>query len=312
VPPILHQARWVHDGRPTDVSCMNPSGLRVRSRTSGACYRAAFAPDGASVACVGRNVVLWDATRRRRLAWAHPLSHPSEVAFSPSGHELAVKSTSGDCVVLDGIDLGVVLHLGGRQFGEGSPLAFAYDGAMVDGSWNGHLLARDIRSGGTLFQERERGRMVSLVAASPDRELFAYSVDSRGADSLTAVIRTRRWPFSDHEPATLCEATRVHALALNRDLLAGVIDDQVQIRSSATGEVVARRDVPITATWSVAWWPDTDRLVVAGARRFVMFNSALDELWAVDAQYPCDVAISGDGSRALLAAWDGALVVEPR
>jgi hypothetical protein len=240
------------------------------------------------------------------------MSHPSEVAFSPSGHELAVKSTSGECVILDGADLGILLHLGGRQFGEGSPLAFAYDGAMIDGSWNGDLLARDITSGGTLFHERERRRMVSLVAASPDRHLFAYSEESRGTDSLTAVIRMRRWPFSDHEPVTLCDVTRVNALALNDDLLAGVIDHQLQIRSSATGEVAASCELPITATWGVAWWPDTDRLVVAGGRRFVMFNSALDELWALDAEYPCDVAISRDGSRALLAAWDGALMVEPR
>ena len=293
---------------------MKLSGLTVRSRRPGACYGAAFAPDGASVVCIGRNVVLWDATRRRRLASAHPLSHPSDVAFSPSGHELVVKNTSGECVVLDGTDLGILLRLGGTQFGEGSPLAFAYDSAMIDGSWNGDLLARDITSGRTLLHERER-RMVSLVAASPDRRLFAYSELSRGTDSLAAVIRIRRWPFSDHEPVTLCETTGlvVDALALNGDLLASVIDHQLQIRSSATGKVAASCEVPISGTgWGVAWWPDTDRLVVAGGRRFVMFNSALDELWALDAQYPCDVAISRDGSRALLAAWDGALMVEPR
>jgi hypothetical protein len=117
------------------------------------------------------------------------------VAFSPSGQELAVKNTSGECWILDSTDLGILLRLGGRQFGEGSPPAFAYDGAMIDGSWNGDLLARDIKSGGIVFHERERRRMVSLVAASPDRQLFAYSEESRGTDSLSAVIGVRRWPF---------------------------------------------------------------------------------------------------------------------
>jgi hypothetical protein len=216
-------------------------------------------------------------------------------------------------MILDSTDLGILLRLGGRQFGEGSPPAFAYDGAMIDGSWNGDLLARDIKSGATLLHERERLRMVSLVAASPDRQLFAYSEESRGTDSLSAVIRVRQWPFSDHGPVTLCETASVDALALNGDLVAGVIDHQLQIRSSATGEIAASCEVPISGTgWGVAWWPDTDRLVVAGGRRFVMFNSALDELWALDSQYPCDVAIAGDGSRALLAAWDGAFMVEPR
>ena len=59
------------------------------------------------VAAVGRNVVLWSTTRSTRLGSVHPFSHPSGVCGSGDGAQLAVMSTAGDGVVLDGETLGL-------------------------------------------------------------------------------------------------------------------------------------------------------------------------------------------------------------
>ena len=289
-----------------------PSALAVASNRRGACYAAAIAPDGASAVCLGRNVVLWDTARTQRLASAHPLSHPSHVAFAPSGREIAVKNTSGECAVLDATSLEVVGRLGGTEFGEGSPLAFTDDGTLIDGSWTGWLLARDVTTGEVLFREGLR-RMITELTSSPDRRVFVYSEALRGADGYDApVVRMRRWPFSAHEPVTLCESrSRVGALAVEGDLLAAVIDDELQIRSLIGGEVIARREVLPSGGRAVVWWPDTDRLLVADDGRFMLLDGSLEELWALDAEYSCDVAVSSDGTRALLACWDQSFMVKP-
>ncbi len=122
----------------------------------------------------------------------------------------------------------------------------------------------------------------------------------------------RRWPFSAHEPVTLCESrASVGALAVKGDLLAAVIDRELQIRSLIGGEVVARREIPVSGGRAVAWWPGTDRLLVADDGRFMLLDGALAELWALDAEYSCDVAVSSDGTRALLACWDQSVLVKP-
>lgn len=89
-----------------------------RSHRIGRSYQVAVAPDGSTVCALGRNVVLWETRRKRRVASAHPLSHPSYASFSPGGDVLAIKNTGGEVVILNASDLSIRHRLGGEEFGE--------------------------------------------------------------------------------------------------------------------------------------------------------------------------------------------------
>jgi hypothetical protein len=89
-----------------------------RSHRIGSSYQVAVAPDGSTVCALGRNVVLWETRRKRRVASAHPLSRPSYASFSPGGDVLAIKNTGGEVVILNPSDLSIRHRLGGEEFGE--------------------------------------------------------------------------------------------------------------------------------------------------------------------------------------------------
>ena len=92
----------------------------TKSYKLGSSYVVGFAPDGASLATINRNVTVWEAARHKRIASAHPFSHPSHFSFTPDGHQLVVKNTRGESVVLNASTLELVRDLGGYRLGEGT------------------------------------------------------------------------------------------------------------------------------------------------------------------------------------------------
>ncbi|RYZ34997.1 MAG: hypothetical protein EOO71_37130 [Myxococcaceae bacterium] len=103
-----------------------------------------FSPDGALVATVSRSgaVRLFDAATgepRGALATEEPLV---SVAFHPDGRWLAVGSAQGLVTVLSapGLAFGAESRL---HVGPVSALAFAQDGTLYSGGWDGHVRASD-------------------------------------------------------------------------------------------------------------------------------------------------------------------------
>jgi WD40 repeat protein len=104
----------------------------------------AFAPDGALVAAVSRSgaVQLFDAAtgaQRAQLATEEPLV---SVAFHPDGRWLAVGSTQG-LVSLVSVPELVFAAEARLHSGPVSALAFAADGTLYSGGWDGHVRASD-------------------------------------------------------------------------------------------------------------------------------------------------------------------------
>lgn len=256
----------------------------------------------------GRNVVLWETHRKQRLASNRPLSDLSHVAFAPSGRFLAVKNTSGDCYVLESPSLAPLLHLGGVEYGEGSALAFADDALLIDGSWNGDLVVRDVNTGAKVVHETQHGHVSQLVFDQA-RSRFAHDAAS---DEETYIV-VREWPLSDggQTIVQLPLNSGADALALREDLLAVVEFHRLQIRSVSTGRTVAERTIPTGGTgWDLAWWPNHDRLIVAGGGAFTVYATELAELWSRPEQYACAVAIAKSGGRAVLGSWERSLVCD--
>jgi WD40 repeat protein len=202
----------------------------------GTSYELRFSPEESSVVALGRNVVLWEADRSKRIASAHPLAHPSSVDFSPVGDRLIVKATSGECVLLDARSLQELRRFGGEEWGEGAAPLFCEDGSQfVVGSWNGDLLVRSTETGEIVHRESDQGMITELVG-SPDRRLVAYAAENE--------VRLRPWPFTEHPSTTVTVMPKVHGLALRDDKLALIGGEPLSISLwlVSSGQMLASRE----------------------------------------------------------------------
>ena len=126
------------------------------------CDVVTFSPDGRRLACFARYVFVWDLVKRIKTLKSHPLSCPASVCFSPSGHQLAVKSTSGQIVIIDPEDGIILCDFRNFQDGEGSNIRSSPCGDfLIDGSWNGRLSVRRVDSGKIEFVQEFPGEMIS-------------------------------------------------------------------------------------------------------------------------------------------------------
>src|SRR5262245_55341837 len=135
----------------------------------GTSYTVAFSRDGGLLATLGRDVFVWDVALKSKLVRSHPFAHPSDAAFSPDQRHLAVKSTSGQIVIIDAQSGQIAVDFKNTADGEGSNLQYSSCGEyIVDGSWSGRLAVRRAGSGAHEFVQEFGGNSIRSVHGSRD------------------------------------------------------------------------------------------------------------------------------------------------
>jgi hypothetical protein len=240
----------------------------------------AFSRDGRLLAVLGRDVFVWEVALKSKAVRSHPFAHPSDAAFSPDQRHLAVKSTSGQIVIIDAQSGQTAVDFKNTADGEGSNLQYSSCGEyIVDGSWSGRLAVRRAGSGAREFvQEFGSGirsvhsscdgrRWIMIAPLRPTISPFgtgrfgAEDIAScpsvlRSLDRLPSPLTERCWPSSMVRRPTWCRCFgsamarvsepcpfRVEAPAIlwvGRPMV--VSSDQFKIRSSSSthGQVLER------------------------------------------------------------------------
>lgn len=285
--------------------------IRVVSKRSGS-YAAAFAPDGESLVCLKRNVTKWETERKKRIASAHPLKHPSHVAFAPDGSVIVVKGTAGQCVALDPGTLDTVLDLGGAEYGEGNDPLLTERGEMIDTSWDGDRLVRKMKTGAVVFHEHT-GRPTSFASSVDGTTVvFAQRLPAQPDEPIASALSIWHAPFLQSEPRLLCPRIDSDAkpLAVCAEYLASMNLLHLEIRSTTTGEVLTRQQQDFEGVaLQLGWWPGTDLLVAVTFDGFRLYDHELNERGRIPNDYPSHIAFARDGSRAFLSGWEESLLV---
>lgn len=285
-------------------------------------YDLAFAPDANLVATIGRDVLLWDVSARKRLFSVHPLSHPSHVDFSPDGTRLAVKSTSGHIVVIDATTGLTLIDYDNEREGDGAPLYFTPEGdSLVDASWNGTLTARHSTTGTVIFRE-SLGGMVSEFTTCADRSTFAYTISRPPATNAEPPpedsIVVRRWPFTANHSSTMPVARRfIRCMSLSPSasrlaMLYGAPPTELEICDVATARILASVQVDLGGSGaSLGWSPDESLLGCVERRGISLFQSAsLLRTHIIEMPYPASVSFSPNGVLLGLASWEQGRVLD--
>jgi hypothetical protein len=214
-------------------------------------------------------------------------------------------------VALDSSTLDLATDLGGTGRNDGCGPAVASDESFVEGTTDGRLLVRSLRTGATLLQEVEQQVMITQMCISHDRSLVAYGVAMR-QDDKEVQIRLRRLPF-DSNPPHLVRSTPgglPWAIAVDSpDHIATIVGTRLSVWSATDGTVRAETAVPVSGTgWALAWRPRHSELVACYQHRAIGFDLDLQEVWSLDLPYACSAAFSSDGQTMALGSWGQGMI----
>jgi len=297
------------------------AGRRRKFRPSsvGPSFELRFNRTSSRFACCGRSVIIWDMDPRAKLEKIHPFKHPSHIEWSPDGDHLAIKSTSGDLVLVKPASSASEAIWLRKRGGEGAEVAFSACGNyLVDCSWSGQVDVFDIRTNEVVHTEHISNAMIRSLAYDKSRTRFAYVVSPKATSpnrpGAPDYLALRNWPFWQNEPLVLpVDAQDIEAIAFSPDgrhlALAvsslGDIGSRVQIRSLESGAVLAEAGYSFYASGkSIAWCSGSDLIANVEQGGIRLYGSWLrTELAFLPAEYPSHVEFSSCGTYVGVGAW---------
>jgi WD40 repeat protein len=289
-----------------------PTPKRKLIKTS---FDTRFSPNGEYLASLSRDVVMWSCPDTKKLWRAHPLSHPSHVAFSTDSSLLVVKSTTGQRRILSSAGGEIVSDFKNQSRGEGGNILFADDGSsIVDASWSGwhSVLALN---GEVLFEEHFASEMVTGILRHPSGR-FWFRHQRQGPDlhegTLAQRLIGRNLPFSRNDFKQIpipfyyyCDASFSpdgEALAI----LSGHSPNVLTVFAFPTMQLVKKIELPAEFRLGqrVRYSPVGDIVAVIGSTLFVCL-SAKDLSIQAQIAMPngCSIDFSPTGSLVAVGSW---------
>jgi WD40 repeat protein len=285
-------------------------------------YAVAFSTDSRLLATLGRDVWVWNLAARKKAARAHPFAHPSSACFSPSGDQLAVKSTSGEIALISTQDGALIRNFRNSDDGEGSNIQYSACGDfIVDGSWEGRMFVRHASSGKIEFSVEFPGEMITDIDhdAKGETWVLAHSPKATSATESPAscYFSVWRWPFArenfTHFPARVPFARR-SALAPDATRLAvihGAPLTELSVFDMASGARCAACSVRCGGTgYALAWSPDAEFLGSIQATNATIYHTKTLEPWRnLVLPYPSHIAFSPNGCLVAIGSWKAGVVL---
>lgn len=295
--------------------------MRDKSLKIAKSYSVAFSPDAQTLATLGRDICIWDIRSRTKRLRAHPFAHPSRLSFSPSGEHLAVKSTSGQIVLLSVHDGVVACDFRNLDDGEGSNLRFSACGDyIIDASWSGRVFVRRATSGNLEFETDFPGEMITSVHRDLNGETWVFEhqpiATSDHAPPAACYFSIWRWPFS--RVGYKLSPTRVQfvtgsALAPDATRLAivhGAPPLELTVCSLIEGVRLASCPVTYGGTGTaLAWSPEASLLGSIQDGKAVLYHSrTLEKYYEFTLPYPSDIEFSPGGDCVAIGSWQSGFV----
>jgi WD40 repeat protein len=282
----------------------------------------AFSRDGQLLATLGRYVFVWNVALKSKAVRSHPFAHPSDAAFSPDQRHLAVKSTSGQIVIIDAQSGQTAVDFKNTADGEGSNLQYSFCGEyIVDGSWSGRLAVRRAGSGAHEFVQEFGGDSIRSVHSSWDgrRWITAHGCKAISDDRPPPpdYFSVWDWPFRPGGYRVLPERVafaRSSAFSPDGALLAvvhGAPADMVSVFQLSDGTCVGAVSIQSGGTGHALGWSADGRLIGSVQDQIVVFYAwpGLGRMHELALAYPSDVAFSPCGDVLALGSWQAGWVL---
>lgn len=286
-------------------------------------FQMVFSPTEDRLAFFGsRNVSVINLPSSDRVFFAHVISHPSQIDFSPDGARLVVKSTTGRTIILDASNAKLLSDFNNQKEGEGGRALFSSCGRyVVSVSWSGLFSVRDSAGSELVFSELLEDCMLSRLVTPKDRSFFVYTVggyppsDTEPPPPDKIVLRS--WPIWENAVVELpIQRSFISHLQISPSgRFLGIIHQQTKV----TLEIYDLKHLKTVAVHNIdtggsgnfmSWSPDEQFVVVTGKDKFLILEAPqLSLKYEIPASYPCYTEFSPSGRYLALGSWDSGLVV---
>jgi WD40 repeat protein len=279
-------------------------------------YCVAFSPNGSACITLARDVSLWDIQSRKKSWRVHPVSHPSNAAFSPKGDLIAVKSTSGRIVTLASKTGRICRDFENDLEGEGSNLHFSHCGRfIVDGSWGGVLTVREVSSGSVQFRCERKGEMIPRI--HPVRGGSAWIVEhspkatTDDRPPANDYFTIWSWPIRSGEPDALgirlpfIRSSAVTVDGLRLAVLFGAPPRELRVYELPSERLLWSEGVIVGGSGSELCWSPCCRFLASVQEDCIaLYDGASGRRLSVFAlPYPADIEFSPDTRLIALGSW---------
>lgn len=281
------------------------------------CYEIAASADESLLAVVGRKVLVVDPVTQHRLLSIRPLSHPSHADFSPDAELIAVKSTSGQIVIVQRQTGEVTLDCRNAKEGEGPSVWFSHCGKyLVDASWNGAIRVRQVSDASVVGCFEHDHESIHAIWPTKDRSCW-YAVHQPKVRTSTEslgppYVTCRRWPFTDVPEKLRFQVdyrnSRAGAVCPNGDFIAFAGQSSLAVFSCATGAMIASS--AIEPCKSLRWSNDGQLLLAVMRDRIALIEPGqLREVKSEPQEYASDAYVSTSLGYLMVGGWNGGRIV---
>jgi hypothetical protein len=288
----------------------------------GAVERLSYSAGGKRLAVRASQLSVWDLEKQKRLWRANPVQYLYYAAFSPDGKLLAVKSTTGQIVVVEADTGKVVCDFRNRKDGEGCNILFSPCGKyIIDGSWDDRLLVREAATGKIKFERAFPNEMIHEICAVDGGSSFVVMHNPKyveDGESPPPYLTRWKWPFGDKPVSTAQLPDDLYTMsALSPDGQYFAFDSSripkkptIDIRSAQNGKLVvaipcAREDRVERIRWSA----DGKLLAVVKKNEVAIYRAGkFDPIAEPELTDANDIAFSPAGDTIALGAKNGTVV----
>jgi len=144
---------------------------------------------------------MWSVTDRKKIWKNHPLSHIAHCSFSNNGTKIVIKNTSGEIKIINSENGNEDDNFSSQTAGEGSNVIWVNNEYILDGSWSGFLVVRDVKKGNIVWLKHFKDEMIKKVFMNQSKTRFITQnqpkVNCEKRNEYGSYFISWELPFSD-------------------------------------------------------------------------------------------------------------------
>lgn len=270
------------------------------------CIVAIYDPTNAKYIVITTAITVWDAKTNTKLYTIKNFKYPHFAQFTIDGSLFLAKNSLGDIAIFDSETGECTSKFKCKPNQQGSNAIFSKNSDyIIDGTWEGTIYAKEIKSGNVVFSKKFNGEMISEIHKSTNLDFIITEHHPIRTSELenteNPYFMLWEWPIWENEPQKISSPIDYFNHAsfdseLARVSISDFIRKKLSVYSFPNMNLIWEiNNTPSSSEIGSYWSPSGDILSHLSNEKFVFRNSKNGEIIdCIESDHPCHIAISND------------------